>query len=215
MRLENLPKHHAVLVVSQNRLTLQSSLWHELEKGSLSNRLFAPTVLDINTAREIIAWANTPHTGDKVAIISFHTASIPAQNAMLKILEEPPEGVRFVVITSNREHLLDTVLSRLHILSNQPLILSLQYAEEFLKTSPTKRMKLPFVEELLSRVDEEDRKDREAVRGFILSLSQVVSTKKPVQYKELEELLECASYAGDSSSSGKAIIEYVSLRLPG
>ena len=40
------------------------------------------------------------------------TMNIPAQNAALKLLEEPPRGVIFLLLASNAEHLLETVRSR-------------------------------------------------------------------------------------------------------
>ena len=40
------------------------------------------------------------------------TMNIPAQNAALKLLEEPPRDVIFLLLASNAEHLLETVRSR-------------------------------------------------------------------------------------------------------
>ena len=47
--------------------------------------------------------------------------NIPSQNALLKILEEPPAGVYFILMTENRYALLDTVLSRCLKLATSPL----------------------------------------------------------------------------------------------
>ena len=47
--------------------------------------------------------------------------NIPSQNALLKILEEPPAGVYFILMTENRYALLDTVLSHCLKLSTVPL----------------------------------------------------------------------------------------------
>ncbi|HBR07605.1 MAG TPA: hypothetical protein DD735_01775 [Clostridiales bacterium] len=38
--------------------------------------------------------------------------NVPAQNAMLKLLEEPPESAAFILCAANPENLLDTVRSR-------------------------------------------------------------------------------------------------------
>ena len=49
----------------------------------------------------------------KVYIIrEAETMNVPAQNAALKLLEEPPRGVIFLLCTSNPEQLLPTVRSR-------------------------------------------------------------------------------------------------------
>jgi hypothetical protein len=215
MNLQELPHHHALLITHSDRKSTANSLWKELEILSPAHRYFDVTVLDIDTARTIISWAKSSYDSDRVGLISFHTIGVPAQNALLKILEEPNEKTRFILVTSNKENLIETVLSRvLHHDSNlhtakksSPEVL------EFISTSPTQRMKLSSVTALLSKTDEEDRKDREAVRAFILSLAEYFSTKKDcVRY--VPEILEVASFASDPSSSGKALLEYLSLLLP-
>ena len=113
MKLQNLPAHHAVLIVHKDRVGVSTNLWEELTKDSIAHRHFNQTVLDIDTARTIISWADSSYNGKKIALISFHIATHQAQNAMLKMLEEPKENVNFIVVTSNKESLLDTVLSRM------------------------------------------------------------------------------------------------------
>ncbi len=214
MKLSDLPQHHAVLVVHAQREEVGTSLWNELQALSPAHRFFNQTVLDIDTARSVIHWSNTPYNDEKIALISFHTAGIPAQNAMLKVLEEPRVGVRFILLTSNKANLIGTVLSRVHHVDerNKDREISVD-AQEFLHTPHTARMKLPFIIELLARVDEEGRKDREGVRAFILSLSEALSKQK-VEARYIKESLEVASYASDPSASGKALIEYLALLLP-
>jgi hypothetical protein len=149
-----------------------------------------------------------------VALLSFHTITLPAQNALLKILEEPRGGVRFILITSNKETLLPTLLSRLQEQSLDKASLSeFSYVKQFLNANHSERMKLPCIVNLISAVDEENRKDREGVRMFILSLAAYLSSHN-VASLHAKEVLEIASYAGDPSSSGKALLEYLSLLLP-
>lgn len=216
MKLSDLPKHHALLLVTSEREADSLTLYDELKSISPAHRFFNQTVLDIDTARNIITWSNTPYNEEKIGLISFHTAGVPAQNAMLKVLEEPRIGVKLIVVTSNKDSLLPTVLSRLHevhLTSNRQPLTS-NSANLFLETKPTARIKLPFITELLSREDEEGRKNREALRGFILSLADSLETQKNIKPKYIEEIIEMSSYAGDPSSSGKAILEYIALLLP-
>lgn len=213
MKLSVIPAHHAVLLIHENREEISNSLWNELQEISPAHRFFNQTVLDIDTARNIITWANTPYNDEKIALISFHTASLPAQNAMLKVIEEPPVGVRFILLTSNKESLIETVLSRVQEIKSEGRKTKSDDAEEFLNTNYSSRMKLPFVVSLLSKMDEDGRKDREQVRNFILSLAEVLKNKK-AESKYILETLETASYASDSSASGKALLEYLSLLLP-
>lgn len=211
-----LPKtsHHAVLFTSSERKAVGFALWKELQPLSLAHRFFDQTVLDIETSRAIITWANTPYNDEKVALISFHTAGIPAQNSLLKIVEEPPQGVKFIILTSNKENLIETFVSRLHHLSlPDEGELEKEVVYDFLKTPPQDRMKLPFVTALLAKKDEEDRKDRESVRTFLLSLARVLKEKN-VPSRYMVEVLESIEYVSLPSTSGKALLEYLSLLLP-
>ena len=45
----------------------------------------------------------------------FHLSSIPAQNSFLKLLEEPPANVQFLLSTTNKNKLLPTIISRAKI----------------------------------------------------------------------------------------------------
>lgn len=212
MKLRDLPPHHAILLTTASRETLTDSLWKELEAESPSHRLFNQTVLDIEKAREIISWAKTP-SEQKYGLISFHTAGVPAQNALLKILEEPPLHTKFILVTSNKDALIDTVVSRVHHIATSSTSSDKNEALTFLKTAPHERMSLPYITALLERKDEEERKDREAVRGFVLSIGEALSEKN-AKGRFVEETLTFASYASDPSASGKAILEYLALLLP-
>ncbi len=206
--------HHATLLIQTDRKTSSQEFWGALQKLSPAHTFFDNTVLDIDTARAIQSWAQTPYDQKKIGLVSFHTITVPAQNALLKIVEEPPLHVQFIFVTSNKENLLPTLLSRLnHIYHESEETPKNLDAETFLKTSPQTRMKLPHIVELLAKVDEEDRKDRESVRLFILELAQALRDKK-VSAHYVTETLEIASYAGLPSSSTKALLEYLSLLLP-
>lgn len=43
---------------------------------------------------------------------NFHRSSLEAQNAFLKLLEEPPSNVLFILTSDNEERLLPTIVSR-------------------------------------------------------------------------------------------------------
>ena len=209
-----LPLHHAVLVVSPDRHTAYTALQGDFP--SPTHKHLNQTVLDIDTARDIISWAKSSIQGDehgnRALVLSFHTITHPAQNALLKILEEPQSGVRFIFVTSSKDRLLDTVLSRMHVMHHGESSDS-SVAVDFLQASPVSRIKLPYITQLLSREDEEGRKDREAVKAFILSLVEVLRKEK-VESRYIQEALAMASYAADPSASGKAILEYLALLLP-
>jgi len=45
-------------------------------------------------------------------LYDFHLATLPAQNALLKALEEPPEYAQFILVCSNLNSVLPTIRSR-------------------------------------------------------------------------------------------------------
>ncbi|MGL5315506.1 MAG: ATP-binding protein [Peptostreptococcaceae bacterium] len=65
-----------------------------------------------------------PHKKYKIYIINqAEKMTVEAQNALLKTLEEPPEYAIMILITSNKEALLDTIKSRCEIIKFLPISL--------------------------------------------------------------------------------------------
>jgi DNA polymerase III delta prime subunit len=80
-----------------------------IEKEKDAKELTVDTVRDVRAAAVVL-----PNEAEKgVYIINdADTMNIPAQNAMLKILEEPPEYAVFILLASNPDRMLATVRSR-------------------------------------------------------------------------------------------------------
>ncbi len=71
--------------------------------------------ISINQIRSISAWTNIIK-GDERKIVIIENADRmqdSAMNSTLKMLEEPPEGVYFILITTRKTALYSTILSRL------------------------------------------------------------------------------------------------------
>lgn len=64
-----------------------------------------------------------PFEGDKKVIIIYegNKLTIQAQNALLKTIEEPPEGVHIILLCESLELILDTIKSRCEIYKLTPL----------------------------------------------------------------------------------------------
>ena len=63
-----------------------------------------------------------PHNKYKIYTINqANSMTIEAQNALLKTLEEPPEYAIIILITNNKEALLDTIKSRCEIIKFLPI----------------------------------------------------------------------------------------------
>ncbi|MFW5694836.1 MAG: hypothetical protein ACOCYB_06685 [Alkalispirochaeta sp.] len=71
----------------------------------------------VDLVRALASWAHLSSAGGaKVLVIEeAHQLQEGARNAMLKLLEEPPEGLTIIFTTSRRTAVIPTVLSRLRI----------------------------------------------------------------------------------------------------
>lgn len=82
----------------------------------------AGKTLEIDTIRATIESLSLRGADRRVFILDqVDRLTIPAANAFLKTLEEPPSGIIFILITSRPAQLLDTIHSRCHRVPFQPL----------------------------------------------------------------------------------------------
>ncbi|HEX5670856.1 MAG TPA: DNA polymerase III subunit delta', partial [Sulfuricurvum sp.] len=69
----------------------------------------------IEDAKEVISEAYKSEAQTKTLILGAKSFTIPAQNALLKILEEPPHNIVFLLLAPNKSTFLPTVRSRLSL----------------------------------------------------------------------------------------------------
>ncbi|MFZ2967985.1 MAG: DNA polymerase III subunit delta' [Sulfuricurvum sp.] len=110
---------------------------HELANALLPLRScpFVCEDFKIEDAKAVIAEAYKAESTTKTLILGAKSFTIPAQNALLKILEEPPPHIVFILLSPTKSTFLPTILSRmaLHIEPNtrlyEPLELSLRHLD--------------------------------------------------------------------------------------
>jgi DNA polymerase III delta prime subunit len=73
--------------------------------------------ITVNQIRRLTAWANlSSQFGKKIIIIErAETLQESGRNALLKTLEEPPPDTWFILITSSRSAMIQTILSRVRV----------------------------------------------------------------------------------------------------
>lgn len=149
----------------------------------------------------------------KVFVISTDTITHEAQNALLKVFEEPTTDTHFFLLMPSAEVLLPTLRSRLVLVSLGQDISAedtnvVALAEKFLLASKGKRMALlkPLME---------DKDKRAAVVLVDALLKKLSKSSQDIQQhrKDLEALLAMRSYLSDRSASVKMILEYLALSL--
>lgn len=107
------------------KLTVTMALASHITDHSTDIRVIAPDdkgTLSIDTIRELYKSTRSKQSGRQVVIIErADRMSLEAENAFLKLLEEPREGLIFILTALHTETLLPTILSRIQQVSLPPV----------------------------------------------------------------------------------------------
>lgn len=96
----------------------------ELNRNSDEDEVTPRTKIGIDCIRELQHMANLPAYEGKYKVFIFEETaqlSTPAANRLLKTLEEPPDKVIWLLLSSEESLLLPTVVSRCQILKLKPM----------------------------------------------------------------------------------------------
>ena len=214
--------HHAYAIVSAEPVRLDIISHIEKEHGIKARGnpdLFVQKyeVLTIDDARKLKdAHATRPfaENGRKYFILEIDSITHEAQNALLKIFEEPNEYARFFLIVPSEEMLLPTLRSRLFIVRTRSGLASdmgTAYINDFLDLSPAER--IAFADKLAADISD-GKKPKSAALDFCSDLSKHLRTlgieKNAVA---LAKIARTESYLRDRASSIKQLLEYVALNV--
>jgi len=178
----------------------------------------------IDDAREIKSLAETKPVavnGRKIFILSMLGITVEAQNALLKLLEEPPEYAHFFLIIPSAHLLLPTVKSRFAMISDHSRQKNsaanrsesdaelVKSAESFLKMAPTKR--LDFVKSFMDEITKEKRPKQDAI-DFLNAVEEALYEKGlKGNVDKLEAVKLSRKYMNDRAPSLKMLLEYVAM----
>ena len=120
--------------LTSSHIIITDQIEEELEK--VKQRLYPERVVPfykddflIDDARSAIREAYIAEAKVKTIILAGKSFNEASQNALLKVLEEPPRNIDFIVIAESKSSLLPTVRSRLPLISiakkKEPLALEL------------------------------------------------------------------------------------------
>lgn len=70
-------------------------------------------------AKSVIAEAYLSESNLKYIVLAANSFNIVSQNSLLKLLEEPPKNIRFIIISPSKSTLLPTIRSRLPIIQGK------------------------------------------------------------------------------------------------
>ncbi len=136
-------------------------------------KIVPETSIGITEVREAIKFLSKKPTQSPNNIVVFYNAhllTIPAQNAILKILEEPPANSLIYLVTTQPDQLIPTILSRCQIIysPNLPNLPNLPNSANLL----TKLQSAPIGERL--KILEEQEFDRISAFKFLDDLEFII-----------------------------------------
>jgi len=165
--------------------------------------------------------------GLQLFVVIFNNITHEAQNALLKLFEEPTPNTHFFVVTQNTAALLPTLLSRFMEvpLKNREGPTSAiaevgpsredkaaLLAEKFLKAKKAIRMKL--LKDII------ENKDKAKAAAFLRDLEKALyentdlkTADKNIQFA-FKEIRKCRQYVNDRAPSVKMLLEHVALITP-
>lgn len=165
--------------------------------------------LSIDDARTIFERTRTsvPEHARRIVLVSCTQATVEAQNALLKITEEPPRRTHFFFFVPNEGVLLPTLQSRLQPLHRVALSeKSTPNTSLFLKSSFSERMAVlePFIEE---------KRHTEALQ-LCNTLEQELTRDSAKNQGALRILETVRLFILRRGSSLKLVLEYLALSIP-
>lgn len=165
----------------------------------------------IDDARELVALAALRKEGEARYLVAASTITTEAQQALLKLLEEPQPGVVFYLLFPHGS-LLPTVKSRLMpytTVQGVPLDKEAgRQAKAFLKAAGKARS------DMVAALLKDDVDVKERVLNFVNALEAEVYRAQPGAHAALADLARVRDYLRDRSPSNKMLLEHLALSLP-
>lgn len=107
----------SLIVVSPNPLALDDYVTQIVKTSPLMVLEAQDATLKLSDVKTLLQSLTTaPSLHRFVWLKGAHTLTLPAQNALLKVLEEPPAKTSFILTTPQASALLPTIRSRCHII---------------------------------------------------------------------------------------------------
>lgn len=213
--------HHAYLLLGQRDAVLSDLmefLKHAMNFETQRNPDFyygAFDTLTIDESRYIKEVQQRVPVGErKIIVLAFNAATTQAQNALLKVLEEPAAQVHFFLIAPRGDFLLPTLLSRLNVIDGRGEMhdAAKTLALEFLASTRQKRLiKAKEISEKIS----DGELDRDYVIDFLSSLEELMWKQREKSGTAVfEDIALARKYINDKSSSVKMLLEHLALVFP-
>jgi DNA polymerase III delta prime subunit len=162
-------------------------------------------LLGVDEARAIGQIALTIPLGPrKILMIQANSFTAEAQNALLKLLEEPAANTHFFILVKNISVLLPTLRSRLAEFEIHHETRDTVRAKLFFESTPA--IRLSILKEII------DNKDKQAALQFLDDLESYLKGTSVINNSGvLKQILISKKYLRGNGSSTKMILEHMAL----
>ncbi|MBI4136365.1 MAG: hypothetical protein HY481_02360 [Candidatus Vogelbacteria bacterium] len=215
MRLD----HHAYLLIGDRRelVARVKTLIEGYESTGSESYWLERETLGIEDSRQLVErQSRKSWTGQrKFFILAAKNMTLPAQQALLKALEEPATGTHFFLICSDERDLLPTLKSRCQIVKSQPAVESAEtreWARRFLSGTPNER--LNFIRGAMNDEGEFVVAARLAEAVEMALHERLLASPTLELVAALTAIREARGYLADRSALPKLIFEHLALTLP-
>ncbi len=160
--------------------------------------------LSIGTVRQLINQAYSQPLssgGNRAIVVVSDQINIEAQNALLKVLEEPPVHTSFHFVISDHSRLLPTLRSRFQIFSTEKARVS-DISEGFMRLGCTERLELI--------AEKTTAKDTAWQQGLLQGIEQLCIEKK-LSTSIAKEVLFVTKHIQGPGASAKMLLEHLAL----
>ena len=136
-------------------------------------------------------------------VIRAHSILTEAQNALLKMFEEPNAHTVFYLIVPREDILLPTLRSRLNLIDVEREAVDMGFFEIFIKAGYSERLA-----QIAEKLKDEDF---DWVRSIMRGAEQYVQNMK--QKDQIRDVLMIDAYLDSAGSSKKMLLEHLALTL--
>ena len=210
--------HHAFLYIGSHDACLGKIPL--AERSGVDAQVLRAEQWEIADARALCERAGSrPIVGDKRSfVISCTQLTLEAQNALLKLFEDPPATAQFYLIVPRAGVLLPTLCSRLHLVyeEDEPMSAPDEATTLFLNSSFSERM-LKIAE--LAK-EKEKIKDTQPMRMLLRGIEHAAgfAVLRDAQGKGvasfLSDVLVVSIYSETRGASHKMLLEHLALSIP-
>lgn len=200
-------KHHATLVFADSLESAQIPV--EYKKQSTDVLHFSRERFSIDDARELsLLSLQTPFQGQKrTFVLLVRDIAVEAQNALLKLFEEPPTHAQFYIVAPSTLVLLPTLLSRLRV-EDSAVDAGLQNESfsTFKKASYADRMSIIALKT--------KEKDRVWIMQLLQGCELEYAKNAELNAELLKALVFVRKYIDTKGASAKMLLEEIALQMP-